>query len=82
MFCFLTCPGKQLVMAIEADVTFIRERKLVKPTKGFDGDYFEIDLELEFLVHGRDLLWKAKWKNQIVAQGNFSVAAALQPGTE
>lgn len=73
----------QQVLPLEVDVTFLREQNLVKATKGKDGDdYYEVDLELEFFVHGRDMRWKATWNGRKVGECNFSLAAALQPGTE
>lgn len=73
--------GSYRVDAIEADLTFLKHNKRIRPSHPKNGVvHFKVELVLEFRIEGMDMAWAAKFEDKTLGEGRFSVAAAFEPG--
>jgi len=69
-------------------MTFLRDEEYISPTYPQAGEkwqpHWKVEFELLMIIDGRNLRYEARWPagGQVQDQGQISIAAAFDPGTE
>ncbi|KAB8293932.1 hypothetical protein EYC80_009405 [Monilinia laxa] len=80
----------QIAGRIIVDMTFLRERGIIKPVDPDDGKkgvkHYKVEFELVAIVEGRALRYEARYPagedGKVLGKGQFCIAAAFKEGTD